>query len=416
MTEYTPEVLCDGDIRLYHGDCIDVMRGLPDCSVDSVVTDPPYGIDFVDAAWDGDTIRAEHGTFQSWTATWAGECLRVLKPGGHLLAFGSPRQWHRLAAGIEDAGFDIRDSIAWLHVQGWPKRLDISYAIDRGQTLSREQILRFTTWLRSTGITAAQINQATGTQMSSHYLSIKSQPAVPRAKDFDLLRPLLPEVPAEIEELVAQQTGTAREDRETAYIGRPTELLGGWKTRDAGTPVLDAAKQWEGWGTALKPAFEPVVVARKPLESTVAASVTTYGTGALNIKGCETEAGAYPPNVTCDQAAAEQITAESNIQVADHWPVWRLHTKASPDERPRANGVAHPTVKPVGLMAWLVRLVTPPHGLVLEPFAGSGTTGETALAEGMRAILIEREADYLPLIRQRLGRPIDTVLPLGGAA
>lgn len=408
MTHYD-----DGRVRVLHGDCLDVLLTLPAASVDAVVTDPPYGLGFMGQKWDtysgevnrapsqragfdhvggnhnptssadaARTRRVEAVRFGEWCERWAAECLRVLKPGGHLLAFGGTRTFHRLAVAVEDAGFEIRDEVAcllWMYASGFPKSLNL---------------------------------------------------------DGD----------------------------------------------------------WQGWGTALKPAWEPVIVARKPLAGTVAANVLTHGTGALNIDACRVEgdprplmvrtetqvaassmsgtstgatssgelttAGRWPANLVlthhpdcgdrcapgCHVAELDQQSGQltSGKMMPTHttagaggrpsaygadspggfvtmetygdtggasrfYPVFRYTAKAPGTERPRAGGVAHPTVKPVDLMRWLVRLVTPPGGLVLDPFAGSGTTGEACQAEGVRALLIEREADYLPLITQRLTKRTDPV-------
>lgn len=332
------------DLRL--GDCIEVMRQLPDNSVDAIVTDPPYGLGFMGKAWDDLPPGLD----------FAVEALRVLKPGGHLLAFGGTRTFHRLAVAIEDAGFEIRDSIAWLYGSGFPK---------------------------------------------SHNL-----------------------------------TG-----------------------------------EWEGWGTALKPAFEPIVVARKPFPGTVAANVLAHGTGALNIdatristsddtrrnaaggdNGLNGEGtfkirerrandmplrdGRWPANVMLDESQAAALDAQTGTLKSGKMQPTRTTAarevygqnaaggyttmetygdaggasrffyvaKAPKSERPVVDGVAHPTVKPLTLMRQLVRLVTPPGGAVLEPFAGSGATVEAAVLEGFDCIAIEREPSYLPLIEARIAR------------
>jgi hypothetical protein len=193
-----PAIEFDG-VQVFHGDCREVLRSLPDNSVDSVVTDPPYELGFMGKKWDSSGIAYD-------VTVWS-ECLRVLKPGGHVLAFGGSRTWHRLAVAVEDAGFELRDSIAWIYGSGFPKSLDVSKAIDKGQGVNRDRQLQFTAWMRSTGITAEQINKATGTAMASHYLTEKSQPAIATADLFDKLRPYLPEVPEAIERLVAERTG-----------------------------------------------------------------------------------------------------------------------------------------------------------------------------------------------------------------
>jgi len=409
--------LDDGDVRLYLGDCIEVMAEMDEGSVDAVVCDPPYGIGFMGKAWDAAAIterverdnasraslgpespsrpgrkkprsssaygnraiaagpvrdhtltRARSGSmhageydlsltanaaFAAWCETWAREALRVLKPGGHLLAFGGTRTFHRLTCGIEDAGFEVRDCLSWLYGSGFPKSLN-----------------------------------------------------------------------------------------------------------------LDG--EWQGWGTALKPAWEPCVVARKPLAGTVAENVQQHGTGALNVDGCRIAgdvpqvtqgvnsngsgyrvatvaqesnphaAGRWPANVAFDEQAAAMLDAQrgerasspfrsassigakaerQNVSFAEQDYSGRGYTdnggasrffytaKASRADR-STNGAnnTHPTVKPTELMRWLVRMVTPPGGVVLDPFAGSGSTLVAARAEGVRCIGIEREDEYAQIIAARLSQ------------
>ncbi|AXH68079.1 DNA methylase [Mycobacterium phage Target] len=324
------------DLRL--GDCRDILTELEDASVDAILTDPPYELAFMGKKWDGSGIAFD---VEMWE-----QCLRVLKPGGHLLAFGGSRTWHRLTVAIEDAGFEIRDSIAWLYGSGFPKSLDVSKAIDKAAGAERE------------------------------------------------------------------------------------------------------VRQWQGWGTALKPAFEPIVVARKPLVGTVAANVLEHGTGALNIDACRigTAQGRWPTNVVLDEVQAAELDTQTGYQRdgthvgrnrdgsahtneiygarkndtrdvgyggggggSRFFPVFKYQAKAPARERPsyvNEDGakVAHSTVKPLTLMRWLARLVCPPGGVILDPFAGSGTTVEACLVEGFDCIAIENEPDYIPLIEHRISR------------
>lgn len=512
----------DARATIYNGDCLEVLRELPDASVDAVVTDPPYGINFMGKAWDGAAIAqaavsgVDHTktrersasmhagsydlsltgnrAFQAWAEDWAVECLRVLKPGGHLLAFGGTRTWHRLACAIEDAGFEVRDSIAWMYGSGFPKSLDVSKAIDKSTGENRQRQLRFTAWMRSTGLPQAKCaaiirgfakNDATAAAMAQHYYSDKQQPSIPTLEIFNAIRPYVANVPEAIERLVVERTGiewTAYKNREVlgerdvpvghAFAG---DTYGGDSSSQVvpiTAPATDAAREWSGWGTALKPAHEPIVVARKPLVGTVAANVLEHGTGALNIDGCripsddgfekawdkpvKTNIGAadyvnpdrgahvvdlsanrpvggrWPANVVLDEDQAAELDQQSGVSTAGKpradrgtggiWsqssgvPCGPQHgdsggasrffyvAKAPARERPKVDGTAHPTVKPLTLMRWLCRLVTPPDGVILEPFAGSGTTIEAALMEGFRVVGIEREADYLPLIQARLDR------------
>ena len=457
------------EFDLWHGDCIEVMRTLPDASVDSVVTDPPYELGFMGKGWDNSGIAYR-------VEVWS-EALRVLKPGGHLLAFGGTRTWHRLACAIEDAGFEMRDSIAWMYGSGFPKSLDVSKAIDKNNG-EVGRLWKFTAFMRSTGLTAKQLNEVTDTFMGGHYLTDKSQPSIPTPELWQVIRPLCGDVPGWVDELVQRiaaerevtgqyETASAAQQWMSNY-GQQADLTAK-ERRDI--PATDAAKQWQGWGTALKPAFEPIVVARKPLIGTVAENVLAHGTGALNIDGGRIatdevrvqgtqrvtgatnmggersggkvyDSGRWPANVILDESQAAELDKQSGDrpgassngsktpQGLAGSSTFRIHerpqmpgygdtggasrffytAKANSSERPNVDGSAHPTVKPLELMRYLVRLVTPPGGTVLEPFGGSGTTIEACVIEGFRCIAIELTEEYLTLIAQRLTKPIQVTL------
>lgn len=485
----------DDSVVVHHGDCLDVLAELPDASVDAVATDPPYSLSFMSRSWDHYATPAE---FQRWCEQWARECLRIVKPGGHLLSFGGSRTWHRLAAGIEDAGFEIRDSIAWLYGSGFPKSLDVSKAIDKRRD-DEEDVRRVCRWLRariddhpSESIRTIAERFGFHARMVEHWAArdTDSQPTLPTLTQWDRLRDLLAfddELDAEVYRLNLRkgEPGEAWADRPIVgtvdeWADRTNYALTSRDGLRRGESTNPIAQQWEGWGTALKPAFEPIVVARKPLAGTVAANVLEHGTGALNIDACRIGdaggarrgpadigahgrtnnvlgpgldlanaapridgLGRWPANVVLDERQAAELDkqsgtlksgvmragtarAERNGQIygklrgdattADTYgdeggasrffPVFRYSAKAPGAERPTVDGVAHPTVKPLDLMRWLVRLVTPPNGLVLDPFAGSGTTAEACIHEHMRCITIERESDYLPLIVARLSKPM----------
>ena len=429
-------------VTLHHGDCREVLAQLPDASVDAVVTDPPYELGFMGKAWDASGVAYDLAT---WSAV-----LRVLKPGGHLLAFGGTRTYHRLACAVEDAGFEIRDSIHWLYGSGFPKSLDVSKAIDKALGAKREVV------------------------------------------------------------------GEIRMDQPGGDGFHGGEVVGGYvrgddRTRPVyGDPATAAAAAAAGWGTALKPAHEPVVVARKPLEGTVAANVLAHGTGAINVDGCRVGTtggtaggtagpstgifgdglngnfgrpvdglGRWPANVVLDGEAAAELDrqsgessssssfgrngkdaggATSNLRRTedaqrghdDSGGASRFFFRADltdddltsfryvakPDRSERNAGLDeqpdvqrpvhlqqleakresegkervgdqttknfHPTVKPLDLMRWLVRLVTPPGGVVLDPFAGSGTTLAAAVLEDRQAVGVELTDDYLPIIAGRV--------------
>ena len=430
-------------IRL--GDCLDVLKTMPDNSVDSIVTDPPYGLSFMGKKWDYDVPSTE---------IWA-ECLRVLKPGGHLLAFAGTRTQHRMAVRIEDAGFEIRDMIAWIYGSGFPKSLDIS----------------------------KQLDKAAGAEGDREFLCVNP----------------------------ASRSGNAG----SGVIGETATTATGWRKPirpDKTSPATEAAQQWDGWGTALKPAMEPITVARKPLTGTVAANVLEWGTGGLNINGCRVEFqcdsdkdSAKPQGratTKANGAAAATPDAGRGIEriefpikqhAAGRWPANLIHdgsqmvmdlfpeskttriekpcpspeitghkwgtmqgnrgargysedgsaarffycAKASRSERdagcedmehvtageitggreegsaglqsPRAGAGrtaggknVHPTVKPLALMRYLVRLVTPPEGTTLDPFLGSGTTALAALQQGFSVIGIERDEHSHKTAMQRI--------------
>lgn len=436
------------------GDCVEQMMRMPDNSIDAVVTDPPYGLAFMGKSWD---THKDNAAFQEWCEEWLTECLRVLKPGGYLLTFGGTRTWHRIACAVEDTGFEIRDSIAWLHGQGFPKSKNVSLAIDKAE---------------------------------GHPNRGK---AIPTASSY-------------------QASDVGEKNRLTS---NPVPVY---------EAKSDAGKQWEGWGTALKPAFEPIVVARKPLaEKTVAANVLAHGTGGINIDGTRVDlrgetwggnennahgdysgkifgsfaaqyrkpsnpAGRWPANLIlghsedCQQVGTQEDSFARNPteewsgvgqkekpdyeseKVTTSREVWECvigcpvaeldrqsgtstskigkprgtakrgmfansdfnkvgaeyddtggasrffyQAKANKKERPEYTNhegkkVVHPTVKPLALMEYLVKLVTQSDGTVLDPFAGSGTTLEACANLGIRCIAIEMDEDYIALMGQRLNR------------
>lgn len=418
--------------ELHLGRSEEILRTLPDNSVDSVVCDPPYhltsivkrfggknaapaqfGTDgafarasrgFMGKEWDGGDIAFRP---EFWVEVW-----RVLKPGGHLLAFSGSRTYHRMSVGIEDAGFEIRDQIMWLYGSGFPKSHDVSKGIDKAVGAEREII------------------------------GVRKAP------------------------------GMAKSNVEHGSQNRTTYEF----PQTSDKPATEAAKQWQGWGTALKPAHEPICVARKPLAGTVAENVQQYGTGALNIDGCRVDGndGRWPANVIHDgsdevlagfpnaksggnvsgsepSSVTDGIYGEFNGRVpfsgySDSGSAARFFycAKASKKDRDegldgfeaKAKGAAdgtrtdntlkgptnalrpdsstvskntHPTVKPTELMRYLCRLVTPPGGTVLDPFMGSGSTGKAAMLEGFRFIGIDMTPEYLDIARARIQAAADSV-------
>jgi len=408
---------------IINDDCLHAMQWLEDNSIDSIVTDPPYGLSFIGKDWD-------HGV--PGEAFWR-EALRVAKPGAHLLAFGGTRTHHRLMCAIEDAGWEIRDCLGWLYGSGFPKSLDVSKAIDKVNG-EGNRLHKFTAWMRTTGLTARQLDDVTGTNMGGHYLTAASQPAIPTAELWGKLRPLCGDIPPWVDELVR------RVEAEREVVGHKTAGMGSGNTfgmlQSEGdnanadkvvpitAPATPEAVRWNGWGTALKPAWEPIVLARKPLIGTVAQNVLEHGTGALNIDGCRvgtlenSNGGGYSKNFKGSSFLAYGGKREYQ-QPSGRFPANLIHdgsdeveavfpknasrffycAKASSSERGEGNN--HPTVKPLALMRYLCRLVTPPDGVVLDPFCGSGSTLVGALQEGFRYLGIEKDPDYVNIAYHR---------------
>ena len=261
--------------KIIHGNCLEKLKELQDNSVDSIVTDPPYELGFMGKSWDNTGIA---NNVDMWK-----ECLRVLKPGGHLLAFSGARTYHRMASAIEDAGFEVRDMIEWVYGSGFPKSLNIGKAVDKiNGELGRKQ--KFTEWMRTAGITASEINKITNSFMGSHYLTAKEQPAIPTRALWAILRPYIKiEIPKWVDELV-ERVEREREIIRTTITNKTVYQNIGGTNVSGEIEITKGTSEWEGWGTALKPAHEPICMARKPLaEKTVAENCLKYGTGGLNI-------------------------------------------------------------------------------------------------------------------------------------
>ncbi len=390
--------------QVHAGDCLDVLRTMPDNSIDSIVTDPPYGLALMGKRWDYDVPSVE---------IWA-ECLRVLKPGAHLLAFAGTRTQHRMAVRIEDAGFEIRDMVAWVYATGFPKSRDLTEPMRRwlsgdrlqadslGRTI-KPDVYTVTGFLRDArdraGWTNKRIDDLFGTNgMAGHWTSKATQPAVPSVRQWQTLKEALQfgdDVDAIVERLAAterpEEWGNANEEEEMLERLRSGNELGATQS----------------FGTSLKPALEPITIARKPPAGTMAANVMTHGTGALNLDGCriqdgtETGTGRWPANLIHDGSA--QVLNVFPIDNGQSVARFFFQPKAKPEDRHAGvDRNPHPTVKPTDLMRYLCRLVTPRGGTVLDPFTGSGSTGRGAVLEGFRFVGIERDPDYVKIAQARI--------------
>lgn len=407
-------------MKLLLGDCLDKLKELEDNSIDSIVTDPPYGLSFMGKQWDYDVPSQE---------IWE-ECMRVLKPGGHLLSFAGSRTYHRMAVRIEDAGFEIRDQIMWVYGSGFPKSYNIGKAVDEKLGNTREVI------------------------GEKHRGDVQ----------------------------LAKQNGSG-------YLADPANR-NNTKQFGYGTEIITKGNtEWEGWGTALKPAHEPIVMARKPLsEKSIAENVLKHGTGGINIDdsriptndnlgGGSTNGsvldiegfdrpwmhdeekmkefgekmkqkvehaetlGRFPANIIFDEEAGKLLDEQSgtskstggrsgnkngvgsngiygqyNGEVRDENPGFGdvggasrffYCPKTSKSERNEGTDNNHPTVKPTDLMLYLIRLVTPKDGTTLDPFMGSGSTGKAAIRGGFEFIGIEREEEYFQIAESRINYEIN---------
>lgn len=382
--------------RLIQGNSREILKQFPDNHFDSIVTDPPYLIGFLGKAWDS------KDNFQLDVYK---ECLRVLKPGGHILAFSAPRTYHHLAVTLEQAGFEIRDQIMWIYSSGFPKSQDVGRTIQRGL-----------------GVKETEVN---------HWASKSTHNNI----------------------LTEAQDGVRQKDKlGTAVQVKPTDPL---------------AQQWQGWGTALKPAHEPIALARKPIKTSIAKNVEKYGTGALNIDATRVpfdasdgdphtaifagkgtnwhqaitqestprgtladrsafsnpDLGRFPSNVIGEIDELYQkyfycpkvSRRERHIGFEDPGPMFQgsrtdiyQPNKNSPDiqitsaEKKDVPQNNHPTVKPVALMEYLIKLVTPPLGLVLDPFNGSGSTGMAAVGLGFDYVGIDLDPNYIEISKRRI--------------
>lgn len=372
---------------IIHGDSLHELTKLDDNSIDAVVSDPPYGLSnishsalmscfkewalgnysylpaakgFMGKSWDG---------FVPPPALWH-EVYRVMKPGAHALIFAGSRTQDLMGLSLRVAGFEIRDILQWLYGSGFPKSHDVSKAIDKFKGAKREVV--------GTRISAGGCSGVTST-VGKHFIDYGKYIPVTKAASKE-------------------------------------------------------AKQWEGWGTALKPAYEPILLVRKPLIGSVAENVLKHGTGGINIDACRIdsndslarinkidngmlgignglssqalrvaqgldELGRYPSNVILDERASNML----DIQ-APNVNRFFYCAKAQPNERQAGldDLNIHPTVKPIELMKYLCKLITPPGGTILEPFLGSGTTAIAANLLGFECIGIERELEYVKVAEARL--------------
>jgi site-specific DNA-methyltransferase (adenine-specific) len=360
--------------EILQGDNRDTLKTIPDNSIDAIITDPPYGIDFLGKSWDANT-----GALDTYR-----ECLRVLKPGGHILAFSAARTYHHLAVTLEQAGFEIRDQIMWIYSSGFPKSQDVGKSIDRA---AGKKDPNYGTDKASVVTTAEHRTESTYVRCKICNKGLNGNTAKDCDKD-------------------------------------PCGLKYNYQTEEG--------KTWSGWGTALKPAHEPIALARKPMKQTVAKNVQTWGTGAINIDATRIsydgptdkpvphggKARQHKDNPGWMSTTGHKIIENPEINEIGRFPSNVIGSipdyqkyfycpKVSRKERhmgfPEDNtGNNHPTVKPIELMKYLIKLITPAGGTVLDPFNGSGSTGCAAVELGHPYIGCELDPAYVEISRKRI--------------
>ncbi|MFD8899853.1 DNA methyltransferase [Streptomyces ardesiacus] len=414
----------DGEVTLHHGDALAVLPALPADSVDAIVCDPPYEIGVAGQDWDRSGIAYN---VDMWR-----DCLRVLKPGGHLLSFGHVRTYHRMACAVEDAGFRVIDQLDWIYTHGKPKGADLARAIDRLRD-DRQKVLQVTAWLAAARDTAGWTNKQIEAHfgfrgnMANLWTTQEVAAAVPTREQWDRLRSAMGfddvAVRSVLEELWARKgtVGEAFARREIVSERREkagdTGLYKGYSGhRIKSRAASDEARRWEGWNTMLKPAHDPILLARKSTGyDSLVGGLLRHDVGGLNIAACPASGGGYTPNILlghdCPPGGCLPGCPVREVgDAARSFPVFRLESKTPAAERVEVDGVRHDTPKPLALMRWLVRLVCPPGGTVLDPFAGSGTTGLAVRTEGMRAVLVEAHEPYARIAAHRLAEPYEQAL------
>ena len=401
-------------MKIYHSDCLHILKNMESQSIDSIVTDPPYGINILNKKWDKSLPSKE---------IWR-ECHRVLKPGGYILAFSSARLYHHMAVFMEESGFETQSMLAWLYGNGLSKGKNLSLEIERiGRVGLSKPNEKFRQYLRSaikkSPYTIQELEKMCGTKcMMGHYLN-KSQPVFPTYKNWQILKKALKldntyDFFFEEREKTKKQVKSKdrRHNKGKYFHSFPLEY-------EKYQSKTDLSKKWEGWKygkMSLRPCMEPIYFGQKPPIRPVPNNIKSYGIGAINLKDCKVigrdGTSRTPGNVMHDGSRhvvdslergseiAPSSINEFNFEETDflETPFFFVSKPGLHEKKDNP----HPTIKPLRLMRHLVRLVTPPSGVCLDPFLGSGTTGVACRLEGMDFIGIEKQREYYEVARKRL--------------
>ena len=431
----------DENYKLYNGIMLNMMEIIEPNSIDAIVTDPPYELNFMNKSWDNSGIAFQKETWR--------KCHDTLKSGGYMLVFGGSRTFHRIACAIEDAGFEIRDTIMWLYGSGFPKSMDISKQIDKRGGKS-------TSWFGEYLKNVLKERNMTQSDLSKHFLSKNGGITgcvhnwvegknMPTVKQFNKICEIL-DLPFEKMKEAEREVIGKKEYTDNKNIMSVSNYNGERIHLDITIPSTDLAKQWDGWGTNLKPSFEPIIVARKPLKDSLVNNIIENGVGGINIDECRVELNGdkktrsgcktREDNISHLKFRANQVNKEDNSKgrfpsntiltyddsdfdevcggLGDEGSASRYFYCAKTSKRDRNEGLSsnnkniHPTVKPTSLMQYLIRLVTPKGGTVLDPFNGSGSTGKGCMYENAdrnanyKYIGVELTEEYLPISKARI--------------